>query len=187
MLLIFSVSGGTPRCLFVIILREEKKVEKHCPRRPLPVRNEKQVSMASFVWEWPRMKTKHVTTRNSHQVIWVNGLGSNRVTGSAVLWVWTPSWLSSSTRVYSTRVYSTRLWVKRWNKRTRRHVSACLWNTQWRNLQNTHYVFLVSRPVNGMSASEFCSRKTLSYNLYIPENLPLIWRQKYHIPWCAEF
>lgn len=128
--------------------------------------------MASFVCEWPRMKTMHVTTRNSRQVIWVNGLGSYRVTGTVVLWVWAPSWLSSSWRVYSTR-----LWVRSWNKRTSRHVSACLWNTQWRNLQNTHYVFLVCRPVNGMSASEFCSRKTLPYNLHIPENFPVIWRK----------
>ena len=125
----------------------------------------------------PRKKTMYVTTRNSHQVIWVNGLGPYRVTGTVVLWVWAPSWLSSSTRVFSTR-----LWVKSWNKRTSRHVPACLRNTQWRNLQNTHYVFLVCRPVNGMNASEFFSLKTFPSNLNIPENFSPYLKTK-----CATF
>ena len=162
---IFSVSGGTCRYFIPDIFTRGKE-------RPLPVRNEKQDSMTSLVCERLRMKTMHVTTRNSHQVIWVNGLGSYRVTETAVPWVWAPSWLS-----FSTRVYCTWLWVKSWNKRTSRHVSACLWNTHWRNLQNTQYVFHVCRPVNGMSSTEFWSRKPLPYNLYIPDNFPLIWIQ----------
>lgn len=51
----FSVCGGMRMC-FVRdsgTVREEKRAEKHCPRRPLAVRNEKQVSVASFVCEWP--------------------------------------------------------------------------------------------------------------------------------------